>query len=145
MPENDLKPKIETAWIGIEEMQEIKIYPLSMADQQSAFATIAEAVRFFTEAEDKADVDFIKGVIDLVMKNFVDILTMVTRGVDVSSLLPETTNEQAVNIGEIIYKNNFAILIQKVSGMVEGVANLGLVPDPEMPLDLLEEDSLKTE
>ena len=143
MPENDLKPKIEKAWIGIEEMKELSIYPLSMADQQSAFTTIADAIRFFTETEDKADAVFIKGMIKLVMDNFTEILTMVTRGVDVQALLHETTNEQAVNIAEIIYKNNFAILIQKISGMVEGIASLGLVP--EEPLGSLEVASPKTD
>ena len=119
MTEPKLNPEIKKAEIGVRELKEITIYPLSMADQLSLTNLITDTVRkFFEKGGGQDDLEFAAFLSKLIEENLETILLMVT---DEKSLLADMTNNQAVAIAEIVYEVNFGSLVKKVKSLLEKV------------------------
>ncbi len=120
MVEPKLNPEIKKATIGVRELKEITIYPLSMADQLSMTNLITGTVRrFFEKDPNVSDVEFAQFLSKLVEENLVTILTMVTD--EGQANLENMTNNQAVAIAELVYEVNFGSLVKKVKSLLEKV------------------------
>ncbi len=117
--ETRLNPEISKATIGVRELKEITIYPLSMADQLSMTNLITDTVRKFFEKGDTTDVEFAKFLSKLVEENLETILLMVTD--EGQANLEDITNNQAVAIAELVYEVNFGSLVKKVKSLLEKV------------------------
>ena len=114
-----LNPEISSAEIGVRELKEIKIYPLSMADQLSMTNLITDTVRKFFEKGDVDDFVFAQFLSKLIEENLETILMMVTDKEQAN--LEDMTNNQAVAIAEIVYEVNFGSLVKKVKSLLEKV------------------------
>ena len=118
-----LNPEIQTTEIGVRELKTIKIYPLSMADQLSMTNLITEALQEFfkrpgmAEAGRESDFEFAKFIADLIKENLSTILGMITD----EAKLEDITNNQAVEIAEMVYETNFGSLVKKVKSLLEKV------------------------
>ncbi len=119
MSEARLNPEISKATVGVRELKEITVYPLSMADQLSMTNLISEAIKGFFEREDTSDVEFAKFLSDLIQKNLETILTMITD--EGQADLGDITNNQAVEIAETVYEVTFGSLVKKVKSLLEKV------------------------
>lgn len=127
MPENNdnkkINPQITTAIIGVREMREIKIYPLSIADQLEVTDLIAGPLGQFSEADDQSDSVFIALILDTLKKNLSKVLTMATDE-DGTKIMKDLTNKQAVDIGNILYEVNYEPLSKNVKSLWEKIKTI---------------------
>jgi hypothetical protein len=116
-----LNPDIRTMEIGVRELEEITIYPLSMADQLEVTDIITKALREFFDqgGADISEYDFASYVVDLIKGNLATILEMIVD--EGASKLKDITNNQAVEIAETVYEVNFGSLVKKVKSLLEKV------------------------
>lgn len=134
---DEMNPKIRTVKIGIRTLTEIKIYPLSIAGQGDMADLISSACKEFFVGQEKtkptktkktetilpaqmSDLDFIKFVIDLLKKNLQKMLCMTTDfsdPKDADGLLANMDNDQAVEIAEIIFEQNYENSIKNSLGL----------------------------
>jgi len=119
MGERRLNPEIKTATIGVRELRDITVYPLSMADQLKMTNLITDAIKMFFNKGDTTDIEFAAFLADTVKDNLEEILKLVTD--EGTASLSDITNNQAVAIAEIIYDVNFGSLVKKVKSLLERV------------------------
>ena len=114
---NQLNPQVESVLIGIRELREIKIYPLSLAEQLKLSEIIAKAASSYVNSQDQSDMAFAAFLTETISENIVKILSLVTdeKGED---LLNEITNNQAANIATILYEMNYGSVIKKVMALI---------------------------
>lgn len=120
MPDENkkLNPQITTVTIGRRDLKEIEIYPLAVGDQLSMTSIVQEAINIFVEA--MGDAEVIGGAVALILENIPIILSYVIDNPDDSTdLLKDITNEQAIEISEIVYEQNYSSLVKKVKGLLE--------------------------
>ena len=115
-----LNPQITSVEIGIRELREITVYPLSLSDQISLSKIIAGAASEYVNSEDQSDMAFAAFISKAINENLANILTLVTdeKG---GTILGEITNTQAVNIAEILYEVNYGGVIKNVRSLMEKV------------------------
>jgi len=120
MGEKRLNPEITTVTVGVKELKEITVYPLSMADQLRMTNLITEAIRmFFKKPEAFSDIEFAAFLADTIKDNLEEVLKLVTD--EGTASLSDITNNQAVAMAEIIYDVNFGSLVKKVKSLLEKV------------------------
>jgi len=118
-------PQITDVDIGIRNLRKIVIYPLSMADQLSTTDLITEAMQTFFASKDEKDEEFIRVLVDLIKNNLGKIIGYATGGdEDGEELLKEITNEQAVDIAEILYDVNYENISKKVQGLLSRILDI---------------------
>lgn len=119
---NEINPQIRAIKIGVRDLREISILPLSIGDQGKLSDIISKAIKTFVDSgkaklQDEA---FIGEVLELVSKNIGSILELIVDDkVSSKRLLNEITNKQALNIAEIVYEENYADIVKKVQGLIE--------------------------
>ena len=128
-----INPQVKDAEIGVRDLREIKIYPLSMSDQFKMTDLITQAISgFFTAQEAATDIAFVAFGVSLIKENFTKILDMVT---DESGekLVDDITNGQAAAIVEIIYDENFGTVIKNSESLIGKIKNLfpSMGPSPQ--------------
>ena len=103
-----LNPKIETIQIGVRSLREIKIFPLSMADQMEMSDLITKGLQAFFGGTDFTDIAFVELILNLLKENINKILNLITDEEDrpEDSFLKEMTNDQAVELAEKNYRMN---------------------------------------
>jgi len=111
-----LNPQISSIGIGIRELREITIYPLSLADQISLSKIITSCASEYINSEDQSDVAFAAFISKAISENLAKILSIVTD--EKGDLLSEITNAQAVNIAEILYEINFGSVAKNVKCLI---------------------------
>jgi hypothetical protein len=118
-----LNPQVASAEVGIRNLRDIKIYPLSMADQLSLTDVITKGLQEFVEQGNEEDMAVVAAVIQLIKDNLGNILTMVSdeKG---EEILKELTNPQALEIAEMIFDMNFGSLGKNARSLAEKVRNL---------------------
>jgi len=122
--ESRVNPQIRKVEIGIKQLREISIFPLSVRDQKHLSSIIAEALQSFVNREGKSDIEFIKDIIVLIEDNLELILGLVTEVDKGEDMLSTMTNNQMLEIAEIIYKENYESLIKKVVSLMGGMGQL---------------------
>jgi len=116
-----LKPKVRKVIIGNrpDVMTEITIYPLSMADQMEFTEVLSEGLKTLFPGDGTSPDDavffnhiatFIKDNIDVVLGYLID-----EKPEDVLKLL---TNEQVMEIAEVVYQVNYASVSKKVKSLL---------------------------
>ena len=144
MGEARLNPEISKATIGVRELKEITVYPLSMADQLKMTDLISAALDgFFRRDDAESDVEFAKFLADLIKDNLETILKMITDEGEAD--LDDITNNQAIDIAETVYEVNFGSLVKKVKSLLEKVKEQFPSGRPlPTSLDDMEDIDLKT-
>lgn len=119
MAENDskkLNPQIYVFTLGIRELREITIYPLSVADQFKLSDIIAEAADELAKKQVNVNTmknkDFVKLFMKLFKENANKIIKLVTDDDKAHvgknhDYLEELTNTQLVALGDLIYEMNY--------------------------------------
>jgi len=124
-----LNPQITKVEIGVRELREVTIYPLSTHDQMEMTSllvgTIAEVVQSTKEIDGKkaTDIEIIEKVVDIIKDNLEEIIKLATDEKENVST-KDITNDQAVEIAEIIYMvnyENFSKNLKSLAGKMKGV------------------------
>jgi len=119
-----INPQVKEVEIGVRDLRNIKIYPLSMGDQFKMTEMISSALIQFSEgSKETSDVAFVTFVIDLIKQNLVKILNMVTDEPG-DKLVDDMTNSQAVEVVEIIFDVNFESVVKNSQSLIEKVKKL---------------------
>jgi hypothetical protein len=119
-----LNPRIKVIELGIEEMSEYKIYPLSMADEFKLSDIISKAAGTITEMSDGAsEVAVVQASIDVIKANLGIILDMVTKKTN-RPKIDDIDNEQFSELAELIFDVNFAGTIKNFQSLVKKVKGM---------------------
>ena len=125
-----LNPDIKEVRVGVRRLRTIKVYPLSASDQFELSDIITEAIKTFMASEGEMDIAFVSVMVKLVSENIGKILEFVTDEKDRGdNILKDLTNNQVIEIAEIIYEVNYAALQKKVTSLL-----MVLGPMPQSPL-----------
>lgn len=123
-----LNPRITTIEVGIENLREVTIYPLSLADQgkmaktlSSVFQSVMESLSHLSEEPGEEDgsagtiekvaaqlsnIDIIEAIVTIIQDNLESILRLVVAADEVISM-EEVDSDQFYDLVETIYKVNF--------------------------------------
>ena len=130
----NINPQVRSVTIGKRTLRKISIYPLSLGDQLDLTDLINQAVNSFLQLSpdmsDEAMIQFVAFVLKLIKENIDRLLEMITsEGV---TILKEITNEQLMDIVEVVYKDNFEGPIKKARSLFPAVK--GQTEIPSSPL-----------
>lgn len=131
-----LNPQISEVPIGVRELEPLTIYPLSMADQEALTDIVQQSLNAFFSGEDKSDMAMATFVLEVVKQNLPKILKMITDAntdTKVKALMREITNEQAIAIGQVVYRINYETLLKNVNSLLERVSAVSPARRPSPP------------
>jgi hypothetical protein len=123
MADQKLNPQIRKVQIGVRELKEITIYPLSIADQMKMvdiLKNVFDEIFKMLETDDQT-VAIANVVIEQVKANLPELLKYVT---DETVELEDMTNFQFTTIVGHVYKDNFEDAGKNVSNLVGAMKNL---------------------
>ena len=125
-----LNPDIKEVKIGVRRLRTIKVYPLSAADQFKLSDIITKGLQTFLASEGEVDIAFVSVMMGLIRENIGTVLELVTDEKDRGkNILEDLTNNQIVEIADIIYEVNYMALQKKVTSLLEKLA-------PNLPASL---------
>jgi len=128
-----LNPQKQIVTIGKKELETITLWPLSIPDQQSMGEEIQVVLKRFFEFKDneeetdnKIELELARLITDVVKKNLGILLALATceededvrSGAKQNPLLNKITNLQAIDIGEIVYKQNYGDALGKIKSLI---------------------------
>ena len=108
-----LNPDIRVTRIGKKKLRKLEILPLSLADQTKLVSAVSESFIAFYEAKDKSQVDFALVLKNEIERNLTKILSLATEE-EGEKIIEEVTNVQLLDIIDLLFEMNFAILEKKV-------------------------------
>ena len=117
-PEKDCaqrNPKIARIEIGARNLRTITVYPLSLGDQMKLPDTLNEGLPGYVGLADRPDIAVVSFAIEFIKKNIGQLLSLITD--DGEKLLDEMTNDQAVDLAELVYSMNFERVAKKVQSL----------------------------
>jgi hypothetical protein len=120
---SNLLPNTRKLVVGIREMKEVEVYPLSFGQQKKFADKIASALNEFSEKneEDLAVTDMAQMILTLIEDNIVALSEMVIEGgIDVDNI----TNDQVVELATIIYEMNYEGASKNVLNLVNRMKNI---------------------
>lgn len=135
-----LNPQIVEVTIGIRVLRQIKLYPLSMADQLTLTSLIVETIQKLFAEKEGSNIEFANTLRLLISDNLGKIMTYVTDEGEV--LLKDISNSQACDIAEQIYEVNYGVLEKKVVGLIQKIKKVFQLPGSQ---PISSEDTLNTE
>ncbi len=118
-----LLPNTRKLVVGIREMKEVEVYPLSFGQQKKFADKVASALNEFSEKneEDLAVTDMAQMILTLIEDNIVALSEMVIEGgIDVENI----TNDQVVELATIIYEMNYEGASKNVLNLVNRMKNI---------------------
>ena len=124
MPENEnvkLNPQVTDVEIGIRNLRNITIYPLSMGDQLKLTDMIIKAITDQVGAGSGADLS-VAFIVKVIHENIGKILTMVSD--EKETVLDELSNSQALAIAEILFDVNYGSVAKNFKSLSEKLAGL---------------------
>ena len=125
-----LNPDIRTVQIGVRELYNLTIYPLSFGQQIKMSETIGDAVAGFYQNKGTTDAELVAFIVKLLGENAKEILGYITDPDEVKEIMEGAkakeitdclTNKQLFAIGEHIYEDNFKDPSEKVRTMFETI------------------------
>lgn len=134
MPAEDstqLNPQIATTTIGRRNLRKIKIFPMSVGDQLSMTGIIAQVISALDTTSE--DYETVGAVLLLIQEHIPTILEYIidTDSENSEELLKDITNDQLVDIAQIVYEQNYASLAKKLKSLFEMVQDkMNLLPSP---------------
>lgn len=123
MPEDfdrELNPQITTLRIGVRSLKEVDVYPLSLGDELKFMKIIGETLQTYFKTEvdgddpQKAAFVFIAQVVE---ENLPKIVELVME----DATLDDLTNDQAVELANIVIDTNFGSLAKNVESLSEKI------------------------
>ena len=121
-----LNPQIATTWIGVKELEEVTIYPLSIPDQIEMSDIVTKAINGFFSSDTGSDVAFVTFMVELIKENIGRVLQLVTCETEAKAkkLLGKVTNTQAAEIAKIVFDVNYKDVLKNVKSLFETVATI---------------------
>lgn len=132
-----LNPRITEIQIGIRDMRKIKIYPLSIYDQQQFVDKLQKALEeFFMGGAQKGDMEFAVFLVDLIKRNIEVVLEMVSdmKTPEIRKAMREMDNFQLSEIARTIYEKNFEGASKNLGGLRGVIAKLWTPQRPSQQL-----------
>lgn len=127
-----INPQITTLTIGVRDLREIEVYPLSLGDELKFMKVVGEALQKYfgenPEGDDRVAAAFIAEIVE---ENLPTLISLVTDEVS----LDDITNTQAVELAEIIIDTNFGDISKNVQSLSEKIKKLFL-PERQSPLSV---------
>lgn len=123
MSNNDgrtLNPDIKNINVGIKELREVKIYPLSMTDQFQLTEDLAQVINEMGSGVDFSTItneDALQFMKKLLSENLMKILTYVTTEEE-RPTLDELTNNQFYEIANILFEVNYEGLLKNFKDLI---------------------------
>ena len=134
MSENQIRlnPQIMDVDIGVRNLRNVTIYPLSMADELKVTNIFMKGLQSFFKDRNVDEIpidEFVSYLLTFIQDNLTEILGFVTDPEEVGdpkSLLKDITNSQFFNIANIIYKVNFEDVAKEknAKSLLEKIQNL---------------------
>ena len=115
-----MNPNIKTVWIGIKELREVKLYPLSVADQFNTTDLLSKIVEEFNPQN---NAEIASKLTDVLKTNLPNILEMVTDPKDTFTLA-EIDNLQLSEIITMIFEANFEGMLKNFQSLFEKAKGL---------------------
>ena len=126
-----LNPDIRTVQIGVRELYNLTIYPLSIGQQVKMSETIGDAVAGFYQNPTSTDAEFVAFIVKLLGENAKEVLDYITDPDEIKGVLTGKgkkgdihdyiNNKQLFEIAENIYEDNFRDPSEKVKTMFETI------------------------
>ncbi len=125
-----INPQITKLTIGVRELREIEVFPLSLGDELKFVKVVGESLqKYFSENIDGDDRIAAAFIAEIVEQNLPTLISLVTEEVP----LEEITNQQAVELAEIIIDVNFGSVSKNAMSLFEKIQKTFL---PERPSPL---------
>lgn len=115
-----INPRIKNVEIGILNLREIKIYPLSMTDQLSLTDLINEAMKSFFESDrdgENENLIFVSFIVKTIRDNIKKLLKFVTPDEKPEIVMKEIDNHQLSEIVKIVYQDNYEVPVKNVMSL----------------------------
>ena len=137
-----MNPQVKKATIGKKFLKEINIYPLSAGDQIKLSHILSDAMKGAFGKAQASEFEFLNFLMGVVQDNLGKILSFVTD--EGESLAEDITNEQAIEIGTIIYEANFVTLKKKLQMVLQKMKGLNLEKLLPVSSDITPNTDLRT-
>lgn len=139
--QSNLNPQIRSVVIGIKELEPITIYPFSIKDQSDADQTIRDAVTQYlqsTAGKENKELGLANFIVQAIKDNIGRVLAIATgdedeairSGSSPNPMMGKITNTQAVDIADIIFRENYLVPGGKFKGLVEEIKQTFLSKKP---------------
>lgn len=136
-----LNPQISMVEVGVKELREVTIYPLSMADEKKMVSLISKEISVADKKmKNLTDVAAVKYVVDLIATHLQTIFKFVLDP-DEEIKEEELTNSQLADIALLIYIVNFETVVVKLKAPIEKIKDR--FQESQMKADMIE-PSLKS-
>lgn len=112
-----LNPQAKKVKVGKRQLKDVVIYPLALADQFKFTEKVFEVFLFWSQNSESSTWDFLQKIREIIQNNIGDMLVLVTD--EGKSLLDEITNEQALDIVDLIYQVNYKSLEKKAVSLLQ--------------------------
>jgi hypothetical protein len=119
-----LNPQIVEVPIGVRELETLTIYPLSLADQIALTDIVQATINAYFSGEDQSDLALAAFVVAVIKENLPKVLKLITdhtTGKQVDALMRKITNDQALAIGQEVYRVNYESLLKNVNSLLDRV------------------------
>jgi hypothetical protein len=113
-----LNPNIKKVEIGVKELKEITIYPLSLADEIELTDVISKGFSLLSDEDSGNDRKLVMVVMNFIVQNLPKVLEYITEEKP-EEVLADITNDQAFEIALIVFQVNFERSIKNFKDLVE--------------------------
>lgn len=118
-----LNPRIKTIELGISELKEYTIYPMSMADEFKLIDKITSAASRLAQASNGVDAELVGTGLGIIKENIEPILEYVTKK-DNRPSMDELDNIQFSELVELIYDMNFGAAVKNFQSLAGKIKKL---------------------
>jgi len=121
MSVSKLNPQIKTVGVGVRELREVKVYPLSVKDQFEITKEIADSINDIMGGfnfDNMTEAEAVDALAQLISENLTKILKYVCDEDKVPSV-EELTNDQLSQFATIIFEVNYEGLIKNFKDLFE--------------------------
>lgn len=130
MANQDLMPIIREIQIGIEEVKEYKVYPLSVANFMELTEIIKEFIQAFIAEEAQADsrkhdAEMFPVLLEIFGKHINKIIHMVIRNAP-EDITEQMTGAQLVGLAHIVYEANYEDILKNLKTLFPNIEGEGL-------------------
>jgi len=141
--QGEINPQIKTVKIGVRDLREIEILPISYGDQKKLSALIIAAAKEVIKTGATQDVDeqFMSAVLGILQENLEKIIPFITDEDDPQAILNNSTNNQLIEIGTIVYEENYKKLVALAKNLVGLILKMGLTEKTQSVLTKLQHTS----
>ena len=143
-----LNPEIMSVMIGRRDLRELKLYPLSLADEKKLAKMLKDTTGKFLGQDDQSPLSLISFATEAISDNLPKILALVALDEKrMDGILKEITNAQLARISAAIYEANFGVIPKNLGSLKEMMKGMfpSLSERPSQPsASGMEDTGLKT-